>query len=76
MIRHFEAHVVHSPQEAELLTYGGLPALHLDTDWCAHCGAEVGAGEEKFRPLAVVLEDEHIHFLCMSCAAPLTKPKS
>lgn len=75
-MKSYELHTLFTPEEAELAERaGGLPKVHEDAEQCANCGTEVGATETRFVPLGIVLSEDTVHFLCLSCAHPMTRPK-
>lgn len=72
---HAEAHIIHSPEEAETLASAGLP--HVTTELtCASCAAPIGCVGGKFVPTAIMLNDEHEWTLCMACVAPAVWPRN
>jgi len=73
--KHHELHVALTPAEAEELALCGLPTLG-DTEICSNCGTDIGNVNGKFVPLAFVLNETEEHNLCLSCAAPVTRPRS
>lgn len=75
MDRHFELHVALTAEEADSLTLAGLPSLK-DTEICSNCGTAIGAVDGNFVPLALVLDTHREHNLCLSCVAPVLRPKS
>lgn len=75
MLTNTEIHVVHNPSDAELAALAGLTHI-LDEETCAGCGASVGCVDTAFKPVAIVLNEDHEWFLCLSCAGPAVKPRN
>lgn len=74
--RHHELHVALTAEDAELLALVGLPPLK-DTEMCSNCATDIGyTADGKFIPLALVLNEYEAHNLCLSCSAPVTRPRS